>query len=81
MAGNVTILRFMSIASDRNHSQTYPESQTKRLVANIPDNIATSVSRRIVNQGWRQENSDRGANASDEGANYFGTKALKPDRS
>ena len=33
------------------------------------------------NQGWRQENSDRGADASDEGANYFGTKALKPDRS
>ena len=34
-----------------------------------------------LNQGWRQETSDRGADASDEGANYFGTRALKPDRS
>ena len=32
-------------------------------------------------QRWCQEISDRGADASDEGANYFGTRALKPDRS
>ena len=36
---------------------------------------------KILSQGWRQKNSDRGADASDEGANYFGTRALKPDRS
>ena len=34
-----------------------------------------------ADQGWRQENSERGADASNEWANYFGTRALKPDRS
>ena len=32
-------------------------------------------------QKWRQENSNKGADASDEGANYIGTRALKPDGS
>ena len=40
-----------------------------------------AVETRRRRQGWRQEISDREADASDEGANYFGTKALKPDRS
>ena len=29
-----------------------------------------------MNQRWRQETSDRGADASDEGANYFGKRKL-----
>ena len=33
-----------------------------------------------VVQGWRQEISDRGADASNGGANYIRTRALKPDR-
>ena len=32
-------------------------------------------------QGWRQQSSDGGADASDEGAYYFDSRALKPDRS
>ena len=35
----------------------------------------------IIIQGWPQETSDKGTDASDEEANYFGTRALKPDRS
>ena len=30
-------------------------------------------------QRWRQESSDGGADASDGGADYIGTRALKPD--
>ena len=60
-----------------------PQNSNSKLVC-IDKNHSSglkSILLLILKQGWRQENSDRGADASDEGANYFGTKALKPDRS
>ena len=35
----------------------------------------------LEKQGWRQESSDKGADASDGGADYFGTRILKADGS
>ena len=45
----------------------------------IPNQLM--VAKTAVNQGWRQESSDKGADASDGGADYFGTRILKADGS